>query len=85
MGADPKAFLLYARTKGMIEEAVKGLNFPVYSVFRPGLLLNREHDDRFVEKIAQYIPFIPKIEAKDLARAMRIEAELHHYSGKLSN
>ena len=51
------------------------MNFPLTSIFRPGLIENRDNDKRFMEKIAGFIPFFPKVEAKDLARAIRIEAE----------
>lgn len=40
------------------------------------MLLNRENDKRFGETILKYLPFFPKIESKDMARGMRIEAEL---------
>lgn len=38
--------------------------------------MNRDNDKRLGERILKYIPFIPKIEASEMGRAMRIEAEL---------
>jgi hypothetical protein len=45
------------------------------SIFRPGILLNRDNDERFVEKILRYVPFAPKVESKVLSKAMLIDAE----------
>jgi len=75
-GADKNSFFLYTKTKGQAEEGLKSKHFPVLSIFRPGALLNRENDKRWGESLLKYIPFFPKIEATDMARAMRVEAEL---------
>ena len=40
--------------------------------------MDRENDDRLGEKILKYTPFIPKIKIKDLAKALRLEAEKLH-------
>jgi oxidoreductase len=76
MGADKKSLFLYPRTKGLIEETLKSLQFPVLSIFRPGLLVDRDNDKRWGEILFKYIPFVPKIDSKDMARAMMREAEL---------
>ncbi len=76
IGANPKSWFLYPKTKGQVEEALKSLKLPQLSILQPGILLNRRNDDRFGEKIASIIPFAPKIESRDVARALRIEAEL---------
>jgi len=55
---------------------LKSLKLPQLSILQPGILLNRRNDDRFGEKIAAFIPLAPKIESRDVARALRIEAEL---------
>jgi len=75
-GADPKSCFLYTKTKGQLEEALKGLKLPQLSILQPGFLLNRRNDDRIAEKIFGVMPFIPKIESRDVARVLRIEAEL---------
>jgi len=46
------------------------------SIHHPGVILNRDNDVRFGESIIKYVPFVPKIESKDLAKALRIEAEI---------
>jgi len=74
--ANPSSWSLYLRVKGEAEEALKELKLPHLSIFQPGLLLNRRNDYRFVEKFLSIVPFIPKIEAKDVARSLRVEAEL---------
>jgi len=53
-----------------VERDLKAKKIPLLTIFRPGLLENR-HDARFTEKIASFIPFMPKIEAKDAARVLR--------------
>ena len=40
--------------------------------------MNRENDSRLLEKCIKYIPFMPKIQTKDLAQALRLEAENLH-------
>eukprot|EP01017_Pseudomicrothorax_dubius_P018238 TRINITY_DN2024_c0_g3_i2.p2 TRINITY_DN2024_c0_g3~~TRINITY_DN2024_c0_g3_i2.p2 ORF type:complete len:100 (-),score=40.12 TRINITY_DN2024_c0_g3_i2:141-440(-) len=74
---------LYFRTKGQIEETLKKLNYPVLSIFRPGAILNRDNDDRFGEKILKYVPFLDKIEGRDLARGIKQEAEKVHLQVKV--
>lgn len=48
--ADPKSSLYYSRMKGMLEEAVKGLNFAKITIFNPPLLA-RKNSDRIGEVI----------------------------------
>ena len=40
---------------------------------RPGLLVDRE-GARPIEKIAKYLPFFPKIDAKDAAKVLMLHA-----------
>lgn len=75
-GADKNSFFLYTKTKGQAEEGLKSKKIPVLSIFRPGALLNRDNDKRWGEGLLKYLPFFPKIEATDMAKAMRVEAEL---------
>jgi hypothetical protein len=42
---------------------------PLLSIFRPGLLVDRE-GARTIEKCAKYLPFFPKIFAKDTAKVL---------------
>jgi oxidoreductase len=69
VGADEKSWFLYPRTKGQVERDLKAKKLPLLSIFRPGLLENR-HEARFAEKLGSFLPFFPKIEAKDAAKAM---------------
>ncbi len=38
VGADKDSLFLYPSTKGLIEEDIKKLNFPQFSIFRPSFL-----------------------------------------------
>ncbi len=57
---------------------MRKLKIPRVSVFRPGAILDRENDDRLIEKIFKYVPFFPKISAVDIARCMMQDAERVH-------
>ena len=66
-GADPSGWLLYTKTKGRVERDIAAVNAGLgLTIYRPGLLLNRRNDDRFGEKIGAYVPFMPKIESRDM-------------------
>ncbi len=78
MGASSSSWFKYLRVKGLAEEAIKGLGMPRASIFRPGMLLGRRNDSRLGEKIAAYIPFIPKVEVGTLAANMVKDAENYH-------
>ena len=57
--------------KGETEEELKKRKIiKRISVFHPGILLDRDNDERFGEGIARWIPFISKISVKDVAKAM---------------
>jgi len=66
-GANANSWFLYPKTKGQIEEAVKGLKFPKTSIYRPPLL-ERKEDARFVEKI--FAPILTSMDVAIAARAM---------------
>ncbi|KAM3143761.1 hypothetical protein pb186bvf_004037, partial [Paramecium bursaria] len=68
VGADKSSMFLYIRVKGQVEEAIKSHKFLRTSIFRPGLLMNRDNDDRWIEKVAAYVPFLSKIQSRDLAK-----------------
>lgn len=76
-GADRKSFFSwYLEMKGKTEYDIEQVGLPSLSIFRPGLLLNRRGDERTVEKIFAVVPFISKADVKDVAFAMRREAEM---------
>jgi oxidoreductase len=47
IGADSKAWFLYPRTKGEVENELKAKKLPLLSILRPGLLEER-HEARFI-------------------------------------
>ena len=69
-GANPKSWFLYMRTKGEVERDIVKVGIPHVGIYKPGLLLNRDNDDRFGEKVGSYIPFITKIESSDVGLCM---------------
>jgi len=50
-GASSKSPFLYMKTKGQIEDDIIAMKFSRLSIFRPGALLDRGHDSRFLETI----------------------------------
>ena len=69
-GAKASSWFLYPRTKGEVERDVAKLGYQYLAIHQPGLLLNRDNDARFVEKVFSAIPIGPRIEAADLGLAM---------------
>ena len=51
------------------------------SILRPGIILNRDNDDRLGEKVIAYIPFLPKITSKDIAMSMLVD-DLEYQRGQ---
>eukprot|EP00347_Sterkiella_histriomuscorum_P019926 403339774 len=74
VGADAKSWFMYTRLKGQAEVDVIALNFSHCSIYQPGLLVNRDNDYRLIEKVCNYIPFMPKIQSADLGRVMLEQA-----------
>ncbi len=72
-GTSKDSWFMYNRIKGEAEEEEKKKNINYISIFKPGQLLNRRNDNRFLETVGKYIPFLPKIECKDLAFGMYID------------
>ncbi|EXJ95346.1 hypothetical protein A1O1_00466 [Capronia coronata CBS 617.96] len=50
-GANPHAYLAYPKMKGEIEEHVKELGFEHTIIIRPGLIVGKREESRFVEGI----------------------------------
>lgn len=61
---------LYMKTKGRVEQALRGVGLNQLTIYRPGLLMNRRGESRVGEKIGSCIPFIAKIESADMGKAM---------------
>ena len=71
--ADKNSFFLLWRIKGETEEELKKRKIiKKISVFHPGILLDRDNDERFGEGLAKWIPFVSKISTKDVAKSMFI-------------
>ena len=82
VGADKNSFLLYPKTKGQLEEAVKRLPFWATHILQPSLLLGPRQETRIGEKMAIGISSIfnrftdgllgiyTPIEAETVAKAM---------------
>jgi uncharacterized protein YbjT (DUF2867 family) len=55
MGADSTSRIFYNRVKGMMEEDLTTINFPVLAIFRPSLLLGPRTEKRAGEKFAGWM------------------------------
>ncbi len=85
LGADRKSVSFYSRVKGDLEEAVRGLNYPSLSIFRPSLIMGRRREFRPTEELAKsivpWISFaIPRryraIPAETIAAALWLAARI---------
>ena len=79
--AKKDSWFLYCRVKGEAEEDCMKKNVNYVSIFKPGIILNRDNDDRIGEKIIGYIPFLPKITSKDIAMSMLVD-DLDYQKGQ---
>jgi len=82
VGADAQSFLLYSKTKGQLEEAVKRLPFWATHILQPSILLGNRQENRIGERIASTISstinrlsegilgIYTPIEAETVAKAM---------------
>lgn len=52
MGANASSRLLYPRTKGEVEQAIRDLGFPSLTIVRPGLIGGQRDEFRMGERIA---------------------------------
>ena len=67
---DPTSRFTMVRVKGEADRDMGLVGYPIYTAFRPGFLVNRDNDFRLIETIGKWLPFVPKIESKNLARCM---------------
>ena len=79
--ASANSWFLYSRVKGQAEDECLKKNVNYISILRPGIILNRDNDDRLGEKIIAYVPFLPKITSKDIAMSMLVD-DLEYQKGK---
>ncbi|GFS19985.1 oxidoreductase HTATIP2 [Elysia marginata] len=54
-GADKKSTLLYPRTKGQVEEALKLMKFQRLSIYRPGMLLSKREEKHLLEVLTGFV------------------------------
>lgn len=82
-GSNANSWLLYPRTKGLLEKHVAELGFPRLVIYRPGLLLHsgdQRDSNRTLEKMAIWVATTfgiraGTIEMGMLAKTIRIQAE----------
>lgn len=55
LGADPKSRVFYSRVKGELEDAVAGLGYGSFHVFRPSMLLGKRKEFRLGESIGKAV------------------------------
>lgn len=85
-GANPNSWFLYMKVKGQADEECLKKNVKRISIFRPGVILDRDNDDRLGEKIVQYVPFIDKIKSVDLAYSIMVnDVNIHKQLMKNEN
>ena len=79
LGADKGSSVFYNKVKGEVEEAIQQLNYEMFHIFRPSLLLGDRHESRSGEDAAKvFFKFfgflVPKkykaIESLKVAKAM---------------
>jgi len=79
LGSDKKSGVFYNQVKGQVEEAIDGVNFQSYHIFRPSLLMGPRAESRSGEEAAKVffrffgflVPRMYKgIESIKVARAM---------------
>jgi uncharacterized protein YbjT (DUF2867 family) len=58
LGADPRSRVFYSRTKGLLEEAVRGLGYPSLTIVRPSLLLGDRGELRLAEELGKRLSFL---------------------------
>jgi len=82
-GASKSSWIWQLNVKAEVEEKLISLAFPYLGIFRAGVLTNRK-EERLIEKIMRWAPFLSSIDARDVALAMKWDAEQYH-EGKSSN
>ena len=80
--ADKSSWFLYSRVKGEAEEEESKKNINYISIFRPGIILDRDNDSRLGESIIAYVPFFPKISSKNIAKSMFLDDIAYQSKGK---
>lgn len=74
IGADSGSRLLYNRTKGEVEASIAALNYPSYTIVRPGLIGGDREEFRAAERVSEAIL---RVFAPVLPRGWRISPAEH--------
>lgn len=73
MGAKKGSFIPPLDVRGEIEEQVSEMNFDQFSIYHPGVLLDRPKM-RWQEQILTRLPLVPKASVKTIAKEMERQA-----------
>ena len=84
VSANARSWNHYLKVKGQTEEDIKKISLKNLCITRPGLLLERNNDERCGEKVASWIPFLGKITCENVAKAM-IEHAYQSFEKKDTN
>ena len=71
--ADKNSCFLYSRVKGEAEDACLSKNVNYISIFRPGVIADRDNDSRCLEKIAACFCCCWRITSKEIALGMMVD------------
>ncbi|KAJ1673457.1 Oxidoreductase htatip2, partial [Spiromyces aspiralis] len=80
--ANENSRIFYLKIKGKVENEIKSMQFPRYSIFRPGMLTCKRQESRPLESIANsmlkiispVLPWSLSVPTKSVAKAMVINA-----------
>ncbi len=76
IGADSNSKVFYNRTKGEMEEALKGIGYPCLRIVRPSLLLGKRDEFRFGERVGVLLtPVLKPLMLGFLKKYAPVEAE----------
>lgn len=86
MGADSNSKVFYNRTKGEMEDTLKGIGYPCIRIIRPSLLLGKRDEFRFGEKLGVLLtPFLKPFLIGSLKKYAPVEAEsVAHFMVKIA-
>ena len=71
--ADKNSCFLYSRVKGEAEDECLSQRVKYESIFRPGIISDRDNDSRCLEKIASCLCCCWRVSSKEIALAMMVD------------
>ena len=74
--SDKNSCFLYVKVKGECAEQLQKINLESVFLYQPGLITERK-EERFIEKISKWVPFIDKIKCENLAEQILKCAEMN--------